>query len=367
MSRLNPLWLLPAFIILAGSLGTEKVSHGATGIVEAFVFGALAAGALIAAAWWPRAAVVASGVFVFGYFAVGLTNGPIFLALPLTLLMAGRQSPRRELAPYAATGVVLGVAGVLVRAGVHHFGWPEGFWQCVGLGALSVVGAVVGWSLRDRASRHVEHAQLVATEERLRMARDLHDGVGHGLAVIAMHAGVALHLTDRQEQPDEAIRQSLLAIRDASRDSLDALRSELGRLAPGEAGAERTPERGLADLDVLLARVRSGGLDVEVHRDDLATVPGEAGAAAYAIVQEALTNVLRHSGASRVRVWLAIEGERLVVAVEDDGHVSTGPVVEGMGLRGMRARVERLGGTLGAGPRERGFVVRADLPLGGVR
>lgn len=204
------------------------------------------------------------------------------------------------------------------------------------------------------------------------MARELHDGVGHGLAVIAMHAGVALHLTDRQEQPDPAIRRLLEGIRDASRDSLGALRVELGRLAPGDMTPDRAPARGLADVDLLLDRLRAGGLAIDVRRDsdfaDLADrVGAEAGATAYAIVQEALTNVLRHADAHRVQVDLTLRDGRLVLVVADDGPVRAAPPTEGMGLLGMRARAERLGGVFTAGPGRQGFVVRADLPVAAER
>lgn len=194
------------------------------------------------------------------------------------------------------------------------------------------------------------------------MAQDLHDGVGHGLAVIAMQAGVALHVLDTDPG---GVRRSLEAIRDTSRESLDLLRSELVRLAPitGSA-APRTPRSRLRDLDVLAARVRAGGLPVTLD-----VPPGTATEAAeevgYAVVQEALTNALRHADAAAVHVSARRAGSDLEITVTDDGRgVPPGRSIDGMGVSGMRSRVETLGGTLEAGPAPgRGFRVRALIPL----
>ena len=190
------------------------------------------------------------------------------------------------------------------------------------------------------------------------MAQDLHDGVGHGLAVIAMQAGVALHVLERD--PAKA-RDSLLAIRETSRESLESLRAELSRLATEPGGAQRSVRNGLADLPVLVNRVRAGGLDVDLRSTDV-VVTEEAGAAAYLVVQEALTNVLRHSGASSARVEVTETAGSLVVIVVDDGQ--GGDVREGLGIGSMRSRVEGLGGRLAVGRTTGGFEVRAEIPVG---
>jgi signal transduction histidine kinase len=187
--------------------------------------------------------------------------------------------------------------------------------------------------------------------------------------VIAMQAGVALHVLDRD--PDAA-RRSLEAIRDTSTEALDALRAELSTLAGSGAGSgfgpgsgPRAPRRGLADLAGLTERVRATGLAVEVRRSGPA-VPAAVDEAAYAIVQEALTNVLRHAGARRVAVDIDA-AEALRLTATDDGR---GPspradgAGEGMGLRGMRERAEALGGRCSAGPgADGGFAVAVELPL----
>ncbi len=181
-----------------------------------------------------------------------------------------------------------------------------------------------------------------------------------------MQAGVALHLLDHE--PGKA-RESLEAIRDTSRRSLDGLRTQLQAMRePGDEWPAR-PDVGLASLDVLLDRIRAGGLEVHPDLDpDLRGAPAEVDVAAYRIVQEALTNVLRHAGASRADVSIRTVDGEVHVDVVDDGTASlaaTGPAqASGSGIAGMRARAEALGGTVRAGPLAGGgFAVRARLPL----
>lgn len=192
------------------------------------------------------------------------------------------------------------------------------------------------------------------------MAQELHDGVGHGLSVIAMQAGVALHLLERDPAQ---VRASLDAIRETSKESLDALRSELAAMSGDEA--PRRPAPGIDDLPALTRRVRGAGLDVEVTGAP-GDVPGPVGEICYAVVQEALTNVLRHADATRATVrFERTDPVAMVVEVHDDGRGrEAGSAATGLGLGGLRARVTGLGGTFEAGPTEAGFRVRATLPLG---
>jgi signal transduction histidine kinase len=253
-----------------------------------------------------------------------------------------------------------------VRAVTTGSGWWHPVGQSIGVASVTVAAATIGSLVRARQLATAERAARAVTEEQLRMAQDLHDGVGHGLAVIAMQAGVALHVLDRDPG---AARRSLEAIRDASTESLDSLRAELSRLS---GAAPRAPRRGLADLAVLADRLRSTGLAVHLAwAGDAADVPGETGGAAYTIVQEALTNVLRHATARRVDITIDA-GDPVRLTVRDDGRgpgtVGNGPPAEGwqdggMGLRGMRERAEALGGRFSAGPgADGGFVVTAELP-----
>ena len=192
------------------------------------------------------------------------------------------------------------------------------------------------------------------------MAQELHDGVGHGLAVIAMQAGVGLHVLDRDPA---AARTALEAIRDSARESLDALRSELAQMS-GDS-APRRPRQGVADLDALVDRVRTAGLSVEVT-GSAGELPAPVDAVVYGVVQEGLTNVLRHASATSVAVRLDRSPGRLRSRSRTTGGApgAHGEHDEGMGLRGMRERVQALGGDFSAGPRPAGgFAVRAVLPL----
>ncbi|WP_231336456.1 sensor histidine kinase [Actinomadura graeca] len=209
--------------------------------------------------------------------------------------------------------------------------------------------------------RDAEAARRVA-EDRVRIARELHDTVAHSMATITVQAGSALHvLGDR----DEEFRPALAAIRETSKQALREMRATLGVLRSGEDAGRHGPA-GLDRLPVLLEAVRSSGVPVELHVTGPAgELGGAADHAAYRILQESLTNVLRHAGTDvRVRVRLAYTGDGLDLEVADDGDgPSNGD--GGHGLTGMRERARALGGTLsaGAGP-SGGFLVRARLPGG---
>ncbi len=252
---------------------------------------------------------------------------------------------------------------------MEHETWPQWAFALGLLAWLLVLGAGAEL-LRSRLERRAEEAaaraeqaQRRASDERLRIAQELHDVLAHNISLINVQAGVALHLLD--ERPDQA-RPALRAIRDASKDALGELRSVLDILRAGGA-APRAPTAGLADLDALVARTRGTGLDVEVAAPDgLDGLPAGVDLAAFRIVQEGLTNVVRHAHATRATVRLTRSPGELVVEVDDNGRGPTGPGVDGdgRGLAGMRERARALGGSLEAGPRPgRGFRVRATLPL----
>ncbi|NYG58776.1 signal transduction histidine kinase [Nocardioides daedukensis] len=362
-------WLLPVLAILvAGSiavnLGSGETFHPLrelAGAAAAVVLATLAAAGLLAIDRWPAAAMVGVGALVGGYFAVGGENGPILFAVVVAAFLVATREPVREWFGWLVVAAVLVWAGLVIRA----VRWEEpdlAAWQAIGLGLLVSAAASIGTTdrtLRETASLERRRA---ATEEQLRMAQDLHDGVGHGLALIAMQAGVALHVL---EKDPAGVRTALEAIRDTSRESLAALRTEVAQLT-GEA-AYRAPLRGLSDLGALVDRVRATGLEVIVTGSEVdvdaprAELPGDVETTAYAVVQEALTNVMRHAdGAQTVRVDLSGAAGALVVSVTDDGRGLLGHD-EGMGLRGMRDRVTALGGTLETGPNRDGFRVRAVL------
>ncbi len=210
-----------------------------------------------------------------------------------------------------------------------------------------------------------ETARRRAGEERLRIARELHDSLTHSISVIKVQAGVAVHLARRR---GEEVPPALLAIQEASRDAMRELRATLeGLREPGHSDGDALPS-GLDRLDDLVERARSTGLPATVTISGTRReLPSEVDRAAYRIVQEALTNVSRHAGEAAAAVRIDYADEGLVVQVDDDGKADPdAPPVPGTGLLGMRERVAALGGRLRAEPRpEGGFTVRAELPSGG--
>ncbi|GAA3912011.1 histidine kinase [Streptomyces gulbargensis] len=226
-------------------------------------------------------------------------------------------------------------------------------------------------AIRERAERaertREEEARRRVAEERLRIARDLHDVVAHHIALVNVQAGVAAHVMDRR--PDQA-KEALAHVREASRSALDELRATVGLLRQsGDPAAPTEPAPGLADLDGLLDGFRKAGLPVTLARaGGEVPLPATVDLAAYRIVQEALTNVRKHAGPdARAEVSVVRVGRTVEITVLDDGAPpAAGPAGDGggHGLLGMRERVTALGGTLTAAPRYGGgFRVQAILPV----
>jgi signal transduction histidine kinase len=244
--------------------------------------------------------------------------------------------------------------------------------------AVNYAGGITAWAVgetvrnqRDEAAaaeaRRAEDARRAVADERVRIARDLHDVVAHHLSVIVVQAEAAQEVL--AADPDRA-ESAMGTVADTARGALGELRRVLGvlRSDPGD----RAPQPDLASVDDLVAAVRQAGLAVDVRTEGRERpVAAVVGLTAYRVVQEALTNVLRHAAARRAEVALAFETDALVVTVSDDGRgAATGAGANavgngaGHGLAGMRERVATLGGSLDAGPRGGGgFAVRARLPL----
>jgi signal transduction histidine kinase len=312
-----------------------------------------------------------------GYVLLGYPGGPVWVGLIVafgTALMSGHR--------IAAYGSLLaGYLGFLWLP-VLTAGQPvPSAWAAGGLAAwllLLLAGAELirnrrafAQASRQRAieeqrSAH-EAARRQASEERLGIARDLHDVVAHSLSLINVQAGVALELMDQRPQQ---VRTALTSIKQASREALVDVQSVLDSLRrPGEE-IPLAPAPGLRDVEELVRRAEATGLSVDVRVTPV-TAPRGVDAAGYRIVQEALTNVVRHAHASRVSVRIGPDDGDLVIEVEDDGAErisvpgpSRGGSGGGRGIRGMTERATALGGELTAGPRPgRGFAVRARLPL----
>jgi len=217
----------------------------------------------------------------------------------------------------------------------------------------------------DEAERtRDETARRRAVEERLRIARELHDSLTHSISVVQIQAGVAVHLARKR---GEDVPPALLAIQEAGADATRELRAALSVLrSEDDCGSENGNGSGLGQLNSLVARARAAGLPVSLTLTGTRRpLPPEVDQAAYRIVQEALNNVSRHAGGACASVHLHYAPSTLTVQVNDDGTgVSTVSAGPGVGLIGMRERVSALGGQLHAGPGEGGgFQVRAELPV----
>ncbi|WP_141963822.1 sensor histidine kinase [Actinoallomurus bryophytorum] len=226
-----------------------------------------------------------------------------------------------------------------------------------------LIGRSIGQRREYGEAQRAQAAVQAVQAERLRIARELHDMIAHSIGVIAIQAGVGGRVIDTQ--PAEA-RNALNAIEDTSRETLAGLRRMLGTLRQADQGsAPLDPTPGLADLDGLVGRSLAAGVRVEVRRlGQERALPADIDLSAFRIVQEALTNVIRHAGARDCRVVLDYRDEELRVEVTDDGRGTIGAPVAGYGIAGMRERAALLHGHFSAGPRaDGGFGVSARLPV----
>ncbi len=229
------------------------------------------------------------------------------------------------------------------------------------------IGTAVRVARRSAARSRAELIREQTYQERLRTAQDVHDTVGHGLAAISMQAGVALHVMDRSPA---RTREILETIRQSSQEALDELRATLATFrSPDDADTDRSPLTGLDRLDALVHRISGKGIHVDVIRTGEPTrLLASVDQAAFRIVQESLTNVLRHANAAVATVEVHYEPAELTLSITDNGRGPNGSVVTGQGLAGMRARAGAVGGSLHTGPGpDGGFVVRAVLPAAGQR
>jgi signal transduction histidine kinase len=359
----------------------------------------LAAGAtalpLSARRHWPvpvfAATVTAAGVStvagVVGIGALSSAWAPVAMAMYTVAARAGRASAAGTLAAGLAVPAVT-IPWLYQRSAVTAadslssevpLWWQfELFVVVVLVAATWAGGRAMRWRRLVRAEAERRLARDAVAAERLRIARELHDIVGHSMSLIAVKATVANHIA--AERPDET-RAALVTIERTSRAALTEMRRMLDVLRAGdEPDAELAPVPGAADLAELAGRVRSAGLRVELRQERAEELPDAVGLTVYRIVQEALTNVLRHAQAARCDVSVVAGGGRVLIEILDDGR--TVPASQrreeqprqrrdepaagrpgGRGLIGMRERAAAYGGTLSTGPRpEGGFRVAAEIP-----
>ena len=312
-------------------------------------------------------AVIAAGTIGVSWrWPIGYAPGPIDLALMVALFNAATpQHLWRSIGLGAA--IVLGyvAVGLLTPGGISPQGLLLG--PLAVLASLGLGFAVVGQRTYARARRE-EETQRRVTEERLRIARELHDVVSHSISTINVQAGVAAHVMG--ERPEQA-REALLAIKETSKETLRELRGILQVLRQVDDVEPRGPAPGLAQLDILVKTASEAGVPTKTSILGTARpLPAAIDLAAYRIIQESLTNVVRHAGRASAEVTLAYEASRIVIDVSDDGRgpLPTTADAGGHGIAGIRERVGAAGGGMEVGQRDgRGFRLRAWLPTNGMK
>ncbi|MFB6957069.1 sensor histidine kinase [Streptomyces sp. NPDC056309] len=335
----------------------------------------LGAAALVFRRRAPRTVLAVTGTMSVVEFVTGDPRASVAMSAVVALFTAAAATDR-------LTTLRLGLTTMTVLTGAAMLAGPMPWYAQENLAIFAWTGmAAAGGdavrsrrafvhAIRERAERaertREEEARRRVAEERLRIARDLHDVVAHHIALVNVQAGVAAHVMDKR--PDQA-KEALGHVREASRSALDELRATVGLLRQsGDPEAPTEPAPGLDRLDELAGTFRSAGLHVEVARADHGTtLPAAVDLAAFRVIQEALTNVQKHAGTrAKAEVSVVRVGPHIEITVLDDGAgEAAGPQAGGgHGLLGMRERVTALAGALTTGPRYGGgFRVHAILPV----
>ncbi|MFG2039885.1 hybrid sensor histidine kinase/response regulator transcription factor [Dactylosporangium sp. NPDC048998] len=354
----------------AATAPQARMPLDATGVL----FLAVAGLALAGLRRFPRLVMVVAAACLLAYLVLGYPGVGPALPVLFALYATVRIGARRTAAVAIGAILVGGVAGEVASTSEPPPDVFERWFLLIGWMVAASVFAEVTRHRRaylEQVERRAEDAERTreetarrrADEERLRIARELHDSLTHSISIIKVQAGVAVHLAHKRGEP---VPEALLAIQHASGDAMRELRNTLEVLRsepPAPPGADPV-ESGLERLDQLVDGARRAGLPVSVHIEGRPReLPGEVDGAAYRIVQEALTNVARHAGPASAAVCIGYGDLALTVRIDDDGCGAVQPV-PGVGLTGMRERVTALGGELRVGPRDAGgFSVRAELPL----
>ncbi|RSN21036.1 two-component sensor histidine kinase [Streptomyces sp. WAC 05977] len=353
--------VLPLGFVLGATSGASRWQPDAPPLTTSAVLWLVAiAVPLLIVHRFPMTIFLLTSALTLGYYTSGNPGGPAIVLPTIALFLLTKI--RGPIVAGGAGGALLVAAGIALFA--RH--GLAGFDLRAGLGLVWVIAVVgIGTAVRNgmaaaRARREQadEHRHRMAEQERLTIAREVHDVVAHSLAMINVQAGVAAHVADRR--PEQA-KEALLNIKEASASALKDLRATLAVLRSGE---DKAPAPSLAQVDELFEHARAAGLEVRVDGEP-GELPAPVDGAAYRILQESLTNVVRHADQARgVDVRFERKTGALTLLVRDDGRGAVDPA-PGHGLRGMSERAAALGGALTTSVVNGGFQVRADLPIKG--
>lgn len=382
MSRRLPVWaqdaLLAAFVTYAQISGTQRsapeelAALDTVGMYGHAILLATSGVAIVMRRRWPATVFCYVGAASMVYYLAGYPDGPGWLALFVAAYTLNAYGDEQRARWITWIGLPVITAGWVLAANLHSPVEPG--WLLFRIGT-AFLAATMGVSVRMRrklvaeAHERAERAERTREEEarrrvdaeRLRIAREVHDTVAHAIAVINVQAGVTAHVLDKH--PQQA-RATLVTIEQTSARALRELRVTLGVLRGADEDG-RAPAPGLDRVEELVGVAREAGLDVTVKSEDaIRELPGAVDTAAYRILQESITNVIRHAGPTKVTVALAQGVDDLTIRVSDEGRGPADSNGSGRGIQGMRERCALLGGELTAGPRPAGgFEVYARLPV----
>lgn len=335
----------------------------------AWVLMGVAAAVLLGRRRWPLGVLAVTAAASGVYLVLEYPHGPILLAMSVAMYsVAVRFPPTPSLVVCGVTLLTVVVPDMLaIDRGRLLVEAPLLLAVLSGLLLPSwAIGTVVRLGQEAERRARQEETQRRVYKERLRIAQEVHDVVGHSLAVINLQAGVALHVVGRRPEQAEV---ALAAIKRSSKEALEELRGTLAvfrQPEPDNQDGPRWPAPGLGQLEALAAAMAEGGLPIQVAVTGRRTsLPAAVDTAGYRIVQESLTNVVRHAGPATATVRVDYQPDALVVEIADTGAGQATARPAGHGIAGMRERAAAVGGTLQAGPSgDGGFLVRARLPLG---
>lgn len=363
-----------ALALLGTTSTTVDATHPTSLNLLAYVLTVIGFGSLAVRTRAPLLTMALSLTSAALYSAIGYPENGLPIAAMIALYTVAARTPRKQ--SLIAAGIVvvvlvwltvigaqgLDAAGMVTNLAVFGIAYASGRYVQVRRAyteQLELRAAEADESRRRDAERAV-------AEERLRIARELHDVVAHAMSVVAVQSGIAAHVLD--QQPDEA-RTMLDTINTTSREALDEMRRLLGVLrAEGDGpAADLAPAPSLGDLGSLVSSLEGTGITVKVTVEgDPVALPSGLDLAAFRITQEALTNVVKHAGPARAEVRIRYGSDDIEIEITDDGRGAgseLGSIGGGHGLVGMRERVELYGGSLSTGPRPgSGYRVTARLP-----